>query len=213
MRPAFAGRNVRAPEPGWACPAEAGREAQSASEDGFSLIEVLIATVILTTALTALAQLFTISTRANSNAKATTYAALLAQQKMEQLRGLTLGFDMLGLRLTDTTSDITVVPELPVGGTGLSPSPANTLGTNTSGFCDFLDKSGTSLGTGTIVPAGAVYIRRWSIEPLPTKPEDTLVLQVLVTRYRDRGSADTALGIRRLPDEARIVSVKTRKAS
>jgi hypothetical protein len=60
-----------------------------------------------------------------------------------------------------------------------------------------------------------VYIRRWSIEPLPTNPNNTLILQVLVTRWRSRGVADTeeANGGRRLPDEARIISVKTRKAS
>ena len=186
---------------------------RAAGEKGFSLLEVLVATTILTVALSALAQLFAISTRANSGAKVTTYAAILAQQKKEQLRGLTLGFDYLGLPLTDTTTDITVIPELPAGGKGLSPSPGNTLGANTAGYCDFLDRSGNSLGGGTTPPDGTVYIRRWSVEPLPTNPNNTLVLQVLVTRSRDRGTADTATGVKRLPDEARLISVKTRKAS
>jgi hypothetical protein len=70
-----------------------------------------------------------------------------------------------------------------------------------------------SLGGGTTPPANTMYIRRWSIEPLPTNPNDTLVLQVLVTRFRDRGAADTAVDVKRLPDEARIISVKTRKAT
>ena len=51
------------------------------------------------------------------------------------------------------------------------------------------------------------------MEPLPTNPNNTLVLQVLVTRTRSRGSADQAVGVNRLPDEARIISVKTRKAT
>jgi prepilin-type N-terminal cleavage/methylation domain-containing protein len=185
----------------------------STAERGFSLVEVLVAMTILAVALTSLAQLFAMSTRANASSRTTTYASLLAQQKMEQLRGLTYGFDNLGLPLTDTVSNVTSVPEQATGGTGLSPSPAGTLRANTSGYCDFLDRAGVSLGGGTTPPPNTVYIRRWSVEPLPTNPNNTLVLQVLVTRYRDRGAADTAVDVKRLPDEARIVSVKTRKAT
>ncbi len=187
-------------------------ESSLLGDRGFSLIEVLAATTILTVALAALAQLFAISAKSNSSAKATTFASVLAQQKMEQLRGLTWGFDTLGLPLTDTTTDITIVPEM-AGGHGLSPSPAGTLGQNTDGYCDFIDKNGAWLGGGQTPPASTAYIRRWSVEPLPTNPNNTVVLQVLVTRWRNRGSADTAVGVNRLPDEARIVSVKTRKAT
>jgi type II secretory pathway pseudopilin PulG len=184
-----------------------------AQDLGFSLLEVLFATTILTVAVAGLAQLFAVSTRANTSAKSTTFAAVLAQQKMEQLRSLTWGFDMLGLPLTDSVTNITAANESPTGGKGLTPSPTGSLGSNTDGYCDFLDRNGKSLGGGTAVPAGAIYIRRWSVEPLPTNPNNTLVLQVLVTRNRNRGAADTALGVTRLPDEARIISVKTRKAT
>jgi prepilin-type N-terminal cleavage/methylation domain-containing protein len=182
---------------------------------GFSLIETLVATTIMTVALSSLAQLFLISTKANQSARITTGASVLAQQKMEQLRGLTWGFDTIGLPLSDTTSDLTVVPEQPTGGTGLTPSPDRTLRRNVDGYCDFLDERGTPVGSGTNPPPGTVYIRRWSVEPLPTNPNNTLILQVLVTRWRSRGVADTeeANAGRRLPDEARIISVKTRKAS
>jgi len=155
--------------------------------------------------------LFAISTRANFSAKTTTTAAILAQQKMEQLRALTWGFDILGLPLSDYSSDTTVIPEAPTGGKGLSPSPPDVLKSNQDGYCDFLDRHGYPLGGGATPPAGAVYIRRWSIEPMPTNPNNTLILQVLVTPLRDRG-ADSSTNTRRLPDEARIVSVKTRKA-
>jgi hypothetical protein len=174
---------------------------------------VLFATSILTVAIVALAQLFAVSTRANTSARATTFTAVLAQQKMEQLRSLTWGFDSLGLPLSDTSTDATALAETPTGGKGLSPSPAGTLGANTDGYCDFLDKGGLSLGGGTTPPTDTVYIRRWAVEPLPTNPNNTLVLQVLVTRSRNRGAADTAVGTNRLPDEARIISVKTRKAT
>jgi type II secretory pathway pseudopilin PulG len=197
-----------------ACPAAPSRREYADRESGFSLLEVLFAATVLTVALAGLAQLFAVATRANSSARATTYAAILALQKMEQLRNLTYAFDPLGLPRTDLDTDITVVPELPSGGTGLQPSPAGALGANTVGYVDYLDANGTSLGgLATIPPPGAVYIRRWSVEPLPINPNNTIVLQVLVTRTRNRGRADNADGVvTRLPDEARFVTVKTRKA-
>jgi len=180
-------------------------------EGGFSLLEVLVASTIMAVALTTLAQLFVVSTNANHGAKATTYAAVLAEQKMEQLRGLAWGFDNLGLPITDISTNIAKVPEEPAGGTGLA--PGGSVGQNVTGYCDYLDMYGNALGTGITPPAGTVYIRRWSIEPLPTNPNNTLVLQVLVTRLRNRGAADTMTGTGRLPDEARMISVKTRKAT
>jgi prepilin-type N-terminal cleavage/methylation domain-containing protein len=183
------------------------------NERGFSLVETLVATTIMTVALSSLAQLFVIATRTNQAARTTGVASVLAQQKMEQLRGLTWGFDVIGLPISDTTSNLTVVPELPSGGPGLTPSPDRTLGRNVDGYCDFLDERGQSLGGGTNPPSNTVYIRRWLIEPLPTNPNNTLILQVLVTRSRNRGAADAATAVGRLPDEARIISVKTRKAT
>ena len=170
-----------------------------------------MATTVLTVGVAALAQLFAISTRANFSAKTTTAASILAQQKMEQLRGLTWGFDTLGLPLSDYSTDVTVVPETPTGGRGLTPSPGDSLKTNADGYCDFLDRYGNSLGGGVVAPVGTVYVRRWSVEPLPTNPNNTLILQVLVSQPKDR-SDDLTTNTRRLPDEARIISVKTRKA-
>ena len=184
-----------------------------AGERGFSLVEVLFATTLLTVAIVSLAQLFAVSTRANTNARLTTFTAVLAQQKMEQLRSLTWGFDTQGLPLTDTSTNITAAAEAPTGGKGLTPSPSGALGENTDGYCDFLDGNGQSLGGGTAPPANAIYVRRWTVEPLPTNPNNTLVLQVLVARNRSRNAADSAVGVDRLPDEARIISVKTRKAT
>jgi prepilin-type N-terminal cleavage/methylation domain-containing protein len=188
------------------------------SESGFSLVEVLAATVILTVALMSLAQLFAISTRANFTARTNSFAALLAQQKMEQLRGLTWGFDILNLPVSDLTTDTSTgapvngcpTPGAGGGGTGLSPSPWGSLQQNTAGWVDYLDQNGCLLGGGAAIPNGAIYIRRWSVEPLPTNPNNTLILQVLVTRNRNRGDADAG-NVARQNEEARLMSVKTRK--
>ncbi len=40
-------------------------------------------------------------------------------------------------------------------------------------------------------PANTVYVRRWSVEPLPTNPNNTLILQVLVFSVGDRPETGT----------------------
>ena len=184
-----------------------------ATERGFSLLETLVATSILTVTFAGLAQLLVVTTRANVGARTTTYAALLAQQKMEQLRGLSWGFDLLGLPIVDTSTNVADVSAVAAGGKGLTPSPPDALATNTNGYCDFVDRFGRVVGGGTTPPPGTAYIRRWSIEPLPTNPANALVLQVLVSRAGGRMSPDTSATGVRVPDEARLVSVRTRKAS
>jgi hypothetical protein len=67
------------------------------------------------------------------------------------------------------------------------------------------------LGGGVAPPANTVFVRRWSVEPLPSNPNNTLILQVLVFRNRDRGAANNGAGTL-LPEEARLVTVKTRKS-
>lgn len=171
----------------------------------------MVATGLLAASLVTLAQLFGLATRSNIAARNTTYAAVLAQQKVEELRALTWGFDTQGLPISDTTSNTTVSPEQPNGGTGLSPSPSNALRENTSGWVDYVDRFGNKLGGGANAPQDAAYTRRWSIEPLPTNPNNTLIIQVLVTRNRNRGAADEG-AVARLPEEARLITVKTRKA-
>ena len=178
---------------------------------GFSLIEVLIATGILSIALTSLAQLLALSVTNNLVARNGTFTAVLAAQKMEQLRGLTWGFTALGGPISDTQTDTTVSPEAAAGGTGLTPSTGNTLASNVSGYVDYLDANGNALGGGTLIPTNTAYIRRWSIEQLSTNPGNTLVMQVLVTRRRTRGIADAG-SVTRAPEESRLVTVKTRKA-
>ena len=186
-------------------------KSNSSSNAGFSLLEVLVATALLASALVSLAQLFAMATKSNIGSRNTTYAAVLAQQKLEELRSLAWGFDQSGLPISDITTDTTQTPEEPVGGTGLSPSPQTSLGENMSGWVDYIDSFGNKLGTGSTPPANAIYTRRWMVSPLPINPNNTLVLQVLVFRNKDRGTADLG-AVKRLPEEARMITVKTRKA-
>ena len=183
------------------------------SEAGFSLVETIVATGLLAGAVACLGQMFAISMADNTSARSGTYAAVLAEQKMEQLRGLTWGFDNIGLPLSDVSTNLALPVQSPTGGTGLSPSPVDSLRANVDGYVDYLDQFGRIIGGGAATPTQAVYIRRWAIEPLPSNPNNTLVLQVVVTKLRSRGTADSEEGsTRRLRDEARLMTVKTRKA-
>ena len=147
-------------------------------ERGFSLLEALIATAILVVALVSLAHLFGLAIRNNIAARSTTTATVLAQQKLEELRALTWA--------------------------ELSQSPASALQENAPGFVDYVDQFGENRGGGADPPAGAIYTRRWAIDPLTASP-DTLVIQVRVMRTAVRSAAD------RLPEEARLITARTRK--
>jgi len=142
------------------------------AQAGFSLPEMMVATALLATAIAALGQLAAIATASNRGARATTYAAVLAFQKMEQLRGLAYA--------------------------EATPSPAGTLGANRSGYVEYLDGYGRSLGGGDDPPHGTVYVQRWSIDPLPANVGGALVLQVLVTSVSGRAPV-------------RLVGVRARK--
>ena len=89
-------------------------------------------------------------------------------------------------------------------------SPSGSLGANTDGWVDYINPNGCVLSGGGSPPQGTMYIRRWSVEPLPTNPNNTLILQVLVTRRVNRGTADQD-NVMRMNEEARVMSIKTRK--
>jgi prepilin-type N-terminal cleavage/methylation domain-containing protein len=172
---------------------------------GFSLLELLVASTVFTVAVVGLVPLLLVATTANMNARTTTFAVVLAQQKMEQLRALAWNVDANGHPVSDTTTDLTTMPERSGTGVGLSPSPAGALDRNTPGYVDFLNAAGEVVPTDPqLVPA---FIRRWSVDALPSNPANTLVLQVRVIR------ANAAASPRRLPGQAWLTSVKTRRAS
>jgi type II secretory pathway pseudopilin PulG len=199
-KPSAASVSLAATRPDWSKRAEAG----------FSIIEVMVATSLLASALVALAQLFAIATATNQAARNSTLTMVLAEQKIEQLRALQYTFDNAGLPIQDTETDLAVYPPAATGGKGLAPHTDNTLQANTDGYVDYLDHWGRTLGGGTVIPGNTAFIRRWSVEPLPTNPNNVVILQVLVTRVRDRGTGDTG-SVSRGAQEARLLTIKSRK--
>ena len=181
----------------------------ASSDRGSTLVEALVATLILTTGLLTMAELVRVATATNNVARNGTLATILAEQKVEQLRALAWEFDASGIPVSDVSTDTTVLPESPAGGTGLQAS-AGSLRQNTPGFVDYVDGGGRIVGRGAQAPASAVYTRRWSIEPTPTSGGPAVLIQVLVTNVRNRGRADQG-SVTRLPGEARLATLKVRK--
>jgi hypothetical protein len=176
---------------------------------GTSLVEALVAALIMTTGVVTMAQLFSIATATNLAARRNTVATILAEQKLEQLRALAFGYDLAGGPVTDLSSDTTMTPEAG-GGTGLQTSPTSSLQQNAIGFVDHIDDTGRIVGRGAQPPVQAVFTRRWSIEPVSADPESALVIQVLVTASHGTNLARGNLN--RLRGDARVVTVRARKA-
>lgn len=181
-------------------------------EEGLSLVEVTIATGLLAAVFATLGHMLALSASTNRAANTLTYTSILAEQKMQQLRALTWGYDGAGQPVSDTTSNTAAPTETSDGGTGLSPSPAHTMTSNISGWVDYLDRFGNVLGGGPAPLPRTVYIRRWAIEPLASSPGNTILIHVLVTARTNRGPADSPGSTLTLPGECRLMSVKTRKA-
>ena len=173
-----------------------------------------MAIAIFTTIAVGVAQLIAVAARATRAAREQTSSVILAAAKMDQLRSLAWSYEptvagVPALPRSDRTTDVSH-PDHAANGVGLQPSPAGTLGANLPPYVDYVDNLGRWAGNGSIPPAGAVFIRRWAVRPLPVDPERTLVLQVLVTTVRDDQSRATVWSAR-AGAEALLVSVRTRK--
>ena len=63
------------------------------------------------------------------------------------------------------------------------------LAANVDGYSDFLDAAGRLLGSGPAPPTGSVFLRRWSITPMPDTFDRTWIVQVVVADLRGRALA------------------------
>jgi type II secretory pathway pseudopilin PulG len=128
------------------------------NERGLSLLETMIAVAILLVAITAVMSLFTVAVAQNANqGEYATRATEYAQDKMEQL---------LALDFTNVTTNTTVYPPVPLGGTGLNAGCAGggcgsiNLAAPLNGYVDYLSASGNLLPNAN----GWFYKRQWRID-------------------------------------------------
>lgn len=135
---------------------------------GFSLVEVLVAMALVATSVVGLAELFSIASRVTAISRADTVETIAAATKMAELRALPWTYDTnSGAAVSDA---------------GLAVSGSGTLTSSTGGYVDYVDGAGRLVSAGVAVPPQGVYVRRWSILPLPSDPANSLVLQVVATR-------------------------------
>jgi hypothetical protein len=78
-----------------------------------------------------------------------------------------------------------------------------------AGYVDFLDEAGAWVGTGPEPPPRSVFVRRWSIDPIPSDPDNLLVLQVFVTTVEASHRQSAGRRVRQTGD-AYIVDLKVR---
>jgi prepilin-type N-terminal cleavage/methylation domain-containing protein len=132
----------------------------SPHNNGFTLIEAIVATAIIATTLVALAHLFTIGAAQTLNNRHALPAITAAQAKLRQLQALTWSYGA-------------EAPELAL-------SPSRTLVEDVNAFVEYLDGNSSVITTGG--RQSAAFIRRWSIRPRNSTDLDTLVLRVCVYR-------------------------------
>jgi type II secretory pathway pseudopilin PulG len=159
---------------------------------GFSLIEAVLVAGMLASLAVGVAQVFAVSARGNDIARVQTLAAILAAQKMEQLRSLTWAHAPGGEPLSDTSTDLSADPPTD-GGPGLRSAPAGSLDADTPFYVDYLGASGLRVAGRD----SAAYERRWSITPLASDPGNVLFLQVRVVIVSG--------------GDSRLVSIKARR--
>lgn len=156
------------------------------SSDGFTLLETVIATGILVTALAGITQLFVLTLRTTRESGSRGVALVAAQAKLEALRARQLAYGAAGEQLTDPA---------------LEASPTGSLLEDTADYFDTLDETGGAIGGEEGEP---LFARRWAITPIDRLEPQALVIEVCVFRSPAEGVAPVAA-------EACLATIRSRQ--
>jgi type II secretory pathway pseudopilin PulG len=145
----------------------------SKTGDGFTLVETVVATGVLVTALAGLAQLLALSARWAQDAGRHAAALTAAQGQVELLRSLAFSYGPAGEAQTDSA---------------LAPAGGGSLTEDIAGFVDYVDATGESVdvnGSGH----GAVWTLRWKVTPIDLYAPEALAIEVCVFPWPAQGLA------------------------
>jgi hypothetical protein len=162
------------------------------SDDGSSLVEVIVSMAIMATLAAGLMAMSAVAlTQSENQGHLAARTAEYAQDKMEQLLVLSFG---------DTTTDTRVFPAAAAGGSGLAVGGSTNPAVPVAGYVDYLDTKGNLLaaGAGGAAPAGWFYERVWQVNAL-----SATLREVRVTATVARG-----IGRQQTPT-ATLVTLKT----
>jgi type II secretory pathway pseudopilin PulG len=151
---------------------------------GFTLLEALIASALVATAVVACVHLVTMAASQTLSVRRTTAAHLLAQSKLEALRAAEWRYDIDGRRVSSDE---------------LNRSPPWSLRDDIDGWVDELDRFGAPVDRGQT----PFYRRRWAIEQFTDVDPDTLVVRVCVFALGGLGNLAIA--------DACVCGLRTRK--
>jgi hypothetical protein len=165
------------------------------SQSGVTLIETIVASLILLIVVVGLLPILTMGFQTTEQQGDTaTRTTEYSNDKMEAL---------FNLNFNDGTTDTTIIPANPVGGTGLggAMAPSSTVGAvapaaSVAGYVDYVDLNGNLLPSA----AGAVYVRQWSITTDATATMKTIGVSV---------TAVQGAGVLGLSPSTRLVCVKS----
>lgn len=154
--------------------------------EGFTLLETLVATGILVTALAGIAQLFVLTARTTRDSGSRGVALVAAQAKLETLRSLELAYGAHGERLTDPA---------------LEASPSQSLLEDTADYFDVLDETG---GLVMDEEAEVSFTRRWVITPIDHREPHAVIIEVCVFR-------SPADGVKPVAAETCLATIRSRQ--
>jgi prepilin-type N-terminal cleavage/methylation domain-containing protein len=140
---------------------------------GFTLLEMLFATVILTIAAAGVFALFGYSMMlSSSQGDHGTRTTEYAQDNMEQL---------MTLLFSDTASDPTQYPTASSGGVGLTGGGSIDPAHPATGYVDYIAGDGTPVQSST----NAAYIREWLIADDSNSPHQIKTITVMVQKIAE----------------------------
>jgi hypothetical protein len=149
---------------------------------GFSLLETVIATGLMCAVSSGLMSLAAVALQTTENqGHLLSRTVEYGQDKIEQL---------LALAFSDGSSNTTVVPTTSTGGNGLTNGGSSSPSSPAFGYVDYVDGSGNVLSpNGTTAPAGALYVRVWSIAAGPAGVTNEKLITVTTRMITQVGSA------------------------
>ncbi|HEX9723339.1 MAG TPA: prepilin-type N-terminal cleavage/methylation domain-containing protein [Vicinamibacteria bacterium] len=164
-----------------------GTKLDPKGREGFSLIEVMIAIVILTVGLLSLAQMMVVATNANALAGRMTASAALAKQQLELLKAAPFYTNPANPSIASMNALL---------------AEGGDLDSNEAGYFQLYNADGEPVDPGT----GSLFVVRWQIERL-VDPKGDMPLAMLRITVRCLPSSESGifLGV----GEARFVTFRT----